>query len=197
MSTSNNPPITVAEAAALPDESWLNDGIAAHVLEVNTVPKKAGGNFWSVALSDGGPSPLASISCFTAPKYVAGDNIRITGTGIMKKTYQGKAQITYGSKATVEVIRGAAGIQKAVEAHQEQSRGQQAQTSNVKLVSGQTVGMAMKEALSLCVHGQSADTVAKLRTSPQFWEDVKTTARDIIRISQSLEKGEEDSDVPY
>jgi len=189
MSTSNNPPITVAEAAALPDETWLNDGLTAHVLEVKTVPKKAGGNFWSVSLSDGGQSQLAVISSFTAPKYVAGDNIKITGTGIMKKTYNGKAQITYGSKATVEVIRGATGIQKAVEAHQEKVHTAHAQEQNGAMINGNAVGNSMTNMWENARHIYSGPELKEQMTSPAFWDWFYNGCSDHLRIGRALEAG--------
>lgn len=50
-------------------------------------------------------------------------------------------------------------------------------------INGQTVGMAMKEALTL--HHPSGYAVS----DPKFWEQVYQTASDIIRLSQLLEKG--------
>jgi hypothetical protein len=50
-------------------------------------------------------------------------------------------------------------------------------------INGQTVGMAVKEALTLAAAG------AGLPGSKEFWVQVKQIASDIIRVSQSLESG--------
>lgn len=56
-------------------------------------------------------------------------------------------------------------------------------------VNGQTVGMAMKEALNLLCGNLAHDEVVAIIIEPSFWASVHEVASDIIRVSALLEKG--------
>lgn len=57
-------------------------------------------------------------------------------------------------------------------------------------IPGQTVGMAMKEAIGLSISAfRNTSTEAPDIGSPEFWEMVHIAASDIIRVSQMLERG--------
>jgi hypothetical protein len=171
---------TVAEAAALPD-GWVNGTLEAHCIKIETVAKKAGGNFFKAHLSDGGSESLATMSLFIAPKFQSGDVIRLSGPGIKKSEYQGKPQFSTGKDTKIDVSPGHQKVMAASHsAHSEQANGE--------LVSGAQVGLAMKDALALRTIGH-ATTMDQLLTAPGFWSGVYETASDIIRVARLLEKG--------
>jgi hypothetical protein len=179
----DNKTYTVAEAAALPDESWVNGTLEAHCIKIETIAKKAPktGNFYKAHLSDGGSEALASMSLFMAPKFQAGDIIRLSGSGVKKGSYNGKAQFSTGKDTNIDV---SPGQQKVMAA----AHGAHAEQANGELISGQQVGLAMKEALALRSIGHTT-TIDQLLTSPGFWYGVYETASDIIRVARMLEKG--------
>jgi hypothetical protein len=177
----DNKTYTVAEAAALPDESWVNGTVEAHCIKIEPVAKKAGGQFYKAHLSDGGSESLATMSLFIAPKFQPGDIIRLSGSGIKKTSYNQKAQFSTGKDTKIDVSPGVQKIQTSV-------HGAMAEHANSELVSGQTVGMAMKEALALRSIGHTT-IMDQLLTSPGFWAGVYETASDIIRVARMLEHG--------
>lgn len=184
-------PITCAQIAALPDQSWINDGFIATVLKVDTVPKKAGGNFWKLTLGDslGDYTHGCTMSLFAAPRCNPGDVIRVTGKGISKKSYQGKPQVGMGKESTLEVMPSSARIQSNVESSIAEVKGNRAAEKAECMIPGQTVGMAIKEALALHSIGLDNQTIKLQLTAPGFWSDVYATASDIIRVSRLLESG--------
>lgn len=185
MSThANDRVFTLAEVAQLPDDSWVNGAVTARVLKVETIAKKPPkvGSFYKAHLSDGGAEPLASLSLFVAPKFTDGDDIRLTGSGIKKGSYNGKVQISIGKDTAIEVR---AGTQRVANA----AHGAQAEQANGCLISGPAAGMALKTALDIHTKDMPrADVILKL-SAPGFWNDVYVTACDVIRVQQMLEKG--------
>lgn len=179
----SNRTFTAAEAAALPDDSWVDGTIEAHCIKVETIAKKAPktGNFYKAHLSDGGSESLASLTLFMAPKFQAGDIIRLSGSGIKKGSYNGKAQLSTGKDTKIDVSPGQQKLQEG-------AHSAVAEHNNSELISGQTVGMAMKEALALRSLGHTT-TMDTLLSSPGFWAVVYDTASDIIRVAGLLEKG--------
>lgn len=178
----------------------------AVVDEIKTMSsKKTGKNFWPVLLSDAeNESAVIGCSFFSAPKFKQGDTIELAGSGMRRTEYQGKAQISVGKSTTVHVINAALAKaalqptkrQDAPAAQLQQQRaaspapaGPSRYDQPGSPVNGQTVGMAMKEALPLVVmaHGGVGDGACL--KSVEFWRDVHTVASDIIRTSRSLEAG--------
>ena len=70
-----------------------------------------------------------------------------------------------------------------------QSEVHQSPPSQTAPINGQTVGMAMKEALNILLEGLAHDErIAKIQ-EPSFWASVMELASDIIRVSHYLESG--------
>ena len=185
-------PLTCAQVAALPDESWLNQGFQAHVLKIDTVPKKAGGNFWKATLGDapGDYTHGVTMSLFMAPRFAVGDTIRVTGKGIGKKSYQGKPQVGMGKESVCEVIPSSAKVQQVVREHIAEVKGNQAQASAEGMINGQAVGNAMTNAFENMRHMYpDAEQFKSHVTSPAFWTEVWTLASDHLRIARMLEQG--------
>ena len=179
--------LTVEAVSQMPDESWVNTGVTAHVCRIETIAKKAPktGNFWKASLSDGGSQPLASLSLFTAPKFSEGDRLRITGSGIKKTSWQGNAQLSIGKDTKVEVAAGGPRIQQAVQ----HAKDAHAQQQNEGLINGPTAGMGIKTALDLLTKHLTTGELTSALKSPAFWGTAHEVASDIIRLQQLLEKG--------
>lgn len=176
---------TVAEIATLPDDSWVNGSVAAHVLKIETVAKRAGGNFFKASLGDaaGDYTNTVSMSLFAAPRFQQGDQIRLGGGGIKKSSYMGKPQIALGKSFTVEVIPGTQRIAAAIESSQQANHANGAQKANEGLINGAQVGGAVKtvfEALN-----PTSDDMA----NPDFWRTLHEHASDYVRVCQLMEKG--------
>jgi hypothetical protein len=178
----DNKTYTVAEAAALPDESWINGTLEAHCIKIETIAKKAPktGNFYKAHLSDGGSEALASMSLFMAPKFQAGDIIRLSGSGVKKGSYNGKAQFSTGKDTKIDVSPGTPKMQASV-------HGAMAEHANSELISGVQAGGAMKLALQMRSQGQV--NMDQLLDAPGWWQKVHDTASDIIRVQRMLERG--------
>jgi hypothetical protein len=56
-------------------------------------------------------------------------------------------------------------------------------------VNGQTVGMAIKESLSLMTQGLSHDEIVGMVLAPSFWDSIETVAGHIIASAKKLEGG--------
>lgn len=184
--------------------TWINPGFRAVVISVTQKKTKAGKDFFPCVLGSEEGGVTVECSFFTRPKFSEGAVIELSGQGLRRTEYNGNAQVAIGQKTDVHVI--SSGGQQAQQrpstptaqlppAH---STPQDTDTTSPapgagdgepKWINGQTVGMAMKEAISLagmcCANGVSRAALA----DPLFWQDVKMYAGNIIRISSSLEKG--------
>ena len=178
--SNNQTTLTVADVAAMPDDSWINSAVEAHVVKIDAKaykPPKTG-TWYSAHLSDGGGDTIATLSYFNGvPKFQAGDSIRLGGKGLKKSSYNGKAQIGLGKESTVEVRPGVQRVQNAM--HESK-----AEHANGEMVPGPTVGMAINNALTLLTLGGAQDV-----NTPGFWQAVHETASDIIRVARLLEHG--------
>lgn len=167
---------TCAEVGTLPDDGWVNGAVTAHVLKIDVVAKKAGGQFFKATIGDapGDYTGCVSLSLFTAPKFQQGDQIRLGGGGIKKSSYMGKPQISLGKSSTVEVIPGTPRIASA-------------QQANEGLINGAQVGGAVKmvfEALT-----RQDGFVKESMASPDFWRTLHEHASDFVRVCQLMERG--------
>ncbi len=188
----SNAPLTCAQIAALDDGAWINEGFQAHVLKLDSVAKKAGGNFWKASLGDGPGNYThgVTMSLFNAPRFQIGDIIRVTGKGISKKSYQNKPQVGMGKDSLLEVMPSSAKIQASVENHIAEVKGNQAQAVAENMINGNAVGNAMTNAFENMRHMYpNAEQFKSYATSPAFWTEVWTLASDHLRIARMLEHG--------
>lgn len=194
---SNAAPISLADVADLPDDSWINEGFFAVVdsIEQKTTGPKSrtpGKKFWVCTLGSQTGPETAEWSLFFAPKFGEGDLIEVTGSGIKRKVdaYNGGIKIQAGDKAIITVTGKSAH-------HEEQKERKDTGAPSVsgapQHVQGQTVGMALKEAISIIK--ETFDPTMpmaerdKYFRGPEFSKDVHLLASDIIRVSALLEKG--------
>lgn len=180
-------PLSVAELIELPTDSWVSDGFTAVIRSIERKVGKPPGNrvFFKCVLADTTGSATVGACLFFAPKFKEGDSVDFLGQGIKFKNGQYGAEVSMGDKADIRVVG------KSVHAEEQAHRaaaGAPALNGTPQLVNGQTVGMAMKEALALAGMGAGGITRDVLK-DPLFWQDVKVYAGNIIRISRSLEAG--------
>lgn len=172
---------TLAQVANV--NGWLDNGVAATISTVERKMSKKNRPFWVVMLQDPTGPEMAEWCCFTAPSFKAGDVLEITGKGVKIEDGQYGLKISSGKDAVVTVVGQSAHHE---EQQQRKSEGAPAVNGKPQHVLGQTVGMAIKEAITL-VKAAFPDRGA--HNDPDFWKGVKQTASNIIRISQSLEGG--------
>ena len=192
MATTKDLMLSVAQVCDLQpgDENnatWINPGLSGVVRAINRKQTKAGKPFWPCVIADVNGPETIEVSFFTAPKFAEGDLIDIFGKGLRRTAFNGKPQAAIGRDTQIEVIGRSAH-------HEQQSQaataGEPAMNGKPQLVNGQTVGMAVKEALNLVITSyRNTSTEAPDTNTAEFWKAVKQTASNIIRVSQSLEKG--------
>lgn len=160
--------------------TWINPGFTGVIREITQKKTKTGKAFFPCTIADVTGPETIEVSFFTAPKFSEGDVVDIFGQGLRRTEYNGKAQAALGKATEVRVVG-----QSAHEPEQRQlaAAGQPAVNGQPQHVNGQTVGMALKEALAAL-----KPTVAELATT-DFWAKLHAVASDIIRVSQLLEKG--------
>jgi hypothetical protein len=187
----NDKTYTCAEVALLADESWVNGAVEAHALKIETIAKKAGGNFWKATLGDapGDYTKSVSLSLFNAPRFSEGDRIRIGGGGIKKGSYQGKPQIGMGKSSTLEVMQvGSERIQAAMT--RPSTPPADPTLTAPGIIHGATVGAALNQVFAALTRGLSPVEVREDLKTPEFWSTLEQGASDFIRLSRKLESGQ-------
>ena len=189
--SNEDPMLSVAELSEMPpgDEQsacWINPGLQGVVTRIETIKKKAGGNFWKVTLRDEVGSATLPVTLFTPPKFNEGDLIEISGQGLRLTEYQGKPQVSTGQKTEIHKLGQSVHHQ---EQEERRAEGKPAMNGDPFPVAGQTVGMAVKESLTLHTKNMATEEVNEAVCTGEFWAAIHETASDIIRISLLLEKG--------
>lgn len=179
-------PLTIAQLCGLAPDSWVNDGFIATVRTIEIKNKKAGGNFWKCALADPTGATTVNCSLFVAPRFKQGDVIEVTGKGIKYKDGQYGKEVSVSDKASINVL--GASVHHAEQAER-LADSRPAINGQDHPVNGQTVGMAMKEAVGLLTHKLTHDEAVARIITPVFWQSVHEVSSDIIRVSRLLEAG--------
>lgn len=176
--------LSVAEVCELPpgdkeNAVWINPGFQG---VVRTITLRQGQKkSWPCIIADTIGSATLEVCFFQAPKFEEGDLVEFSGKGLRRTEYNGKAQAAIGKDTNVHVLG------KSVHHEEQKERvatSQPALNGQSQPVPGQTVGMAMKEALTALVPGNGA----RINTSA-FWFEVHQFASDVIRVSRKLEAG--------
>lgn len=201
-SRTENPLMSVAEVLEIvpSDDSWVNDGFVALVRSIKPPPANAQKKFWKCVLGDTTGGASINLTLFAAPKFREGDTIEVVGKGIKRKDYNGTPEVSIGKTTEFHVVtRASAGSPppqsqaspSEPEPHQSPNEHGAGHTSSPvnQYIHGQTVGMAMKEALTLVTRDMKADQLLVAMGTPLFWQHVHMAASDIIRVSLVLEKG--------
>lgn len=166
--------------------TWVNPGFTAVVRAIKATKTKKGGAMNICTLGSQTGAAEISMTVFSAIKFAEGDLIEVSGQGLRRTVYNQLQQVTPGQKTEIHILGRSA---HAPEQAERKAAGQPPVSGNGSFpVNGQTVGMAMKEGLALA--GMAAGGVTRdVLKDPLFWQDVKTYAGNIIRISRSLEAG--------
>lgn len=161
--------------------TWINPGFTAVVRDIKRTKTKKGGAMNICTLADTVGSATISMSVFAAIKFNEGDVIEVSGQGLRRTEYNGLQQVSLSQKTEIHILG------KSVH-HEEQkervANSEPAINGQLNPVPGQTVGMAMKEAIALCRSNRQ-----EWPLDAQFWSEVHTAASDIIRVSRLLESG--------
>ena len=112
------------------------------------------------------------------PPYAVGDDVGYEQTGTSPR---GVPKLKIDRKAAAEGGGDDGGGQRSAPRGTATTARQPAASGSS--INGQTVGMAMKEALTL------TNMTTLKPDDPEFWKQVHITASDIIRVSLMLEKG--------
>jgi|GEM_PF-2950233 len=196
MNTPNK--ITIAELLEIPvgqkdAPSWVNDEFEA-VLS-NIIPAQGKGPT-KCTLSDPDNSSIRIIGCFFGGKVITRYENKLClfgGQGMSRTEFNGTDQLTMGAKVTINVLaeyaQNTAPAPRAASTLPGQSgnyagnHDRSSTTPAIVPINGQTVGMAVKEALTI-VREDGPDW-----SSPVTWKAVHEVASDIIRLSRLLEMG--------
>lgn len=158
---------------------WINPGFVGVVRSIN--PRVGAKKTWPCMIADTVGSSTIEICLFQAPKFNEGDLIEISGKGLRRTEYNGKPQAAIGKDTEIHVLG------RSVHHEEQKERAATSQPSvngQLQPVPGQSVGMAIKEALTALVPGNQARL-----NSTSFWFEVHQFASDVIRISRQLEAG--------
>lgn len=186
----NEKPLSVAEVYELQpggedNPTWINPGMIA---VVRSMERKIGKNNkprWAVVFADQTGSATVESAFFSAPRFAEGDLVQLEG-GLRRTEYNGKAQVSIGKNSTVNVVGKSA---HHAEQAERAATGAPAVNGAPQMIDGQAVGMALKESIALTVMAWGGIEDLKKLNDPLFWSDVKTHASNIIRIGNSLKRG--------
>jgi len=184
-------PLSIAEVFELPsgdkdNPSWVGE-FTGVVNRLTPKTSKEGKKYWVCVIGDLTGSAEIEMSVFTAPKFYEGDVIEVTGQGMRRTEYQGKAQVALSQKSQV--------LKVAASAHHEEQQHRRADSrsalnSAAFTVPGPTVGMAINNAIDVLTKNlDTRDAIIERLCEPGFWMAVHETASDIIRLSRLLEAG--------
>lgn len=198
MPRETKPILTVAQVLELQPgtekhPSWVNPGFEGLV---EAIVEDHGRYICSVS-DQHNPQVAVYVTYFEAPRFAEGDVIKVEGA-LRRTEFRGKQQVAISRKTITNIVRKGAGTSAPPPTPGSQQPQDPPPRSNPPAprpslpssgtINGQTVGMAVKEAIGLVSSAQGFD-IGTL-SDPQFWVSIRTVASDIIRVSQSLERGE-------
>ena len=183
--------MSVAEAVELPagdaeNPSWVEGckGLAGPIVQKQS---KQGKSFWALSILDAvNPGITIALTMFTAPKFAPGDLIEITGSGLRRTDYNGKAQLALSQSNVISLLQKgavtAANLPQPVVGSLPPPKWP-ATPSETRQIFGATVGSAVKLAVEM------ASASGLDHKSPEFWKEVHGHASQIIRVQLFLEAG--------
>jgi hypothetical protein len=163
--------------------TWVNPGFVAVVRNIKATKTKKGGTMNICTLGSQTGSAEISMTVFSAVKFKEGDLIEISGQGLRRTEYNQLQQVSLGKATEIHVLGASAHHQ---EQQERRAHSEPAINGERQRIEGQTVGMAMKEALLIVGRG---DCGAFKPTEAAFWQHVHTQASQIIRLSKYIEAG--------
>ena len=179
--------MSVAELLTLAHDSWVNKGFIALCSEQERkVSTKTQKPFWKITFVDQAGGAEVKATLFFAPKFGVGQLVELTGQGIKFKNGQYGPEVSVGDKANITMLGAAAHAPERAAAKAESLP---APDGTKFAVNGQTVGMAMKEALALVERSHGGVVEIATLFDAKFWASVKGVASNIIRVARALEAG--------
>lgn len=208
MSNKTEKPLSVAEVCELVpggenNPCWINGGFTGVVKEIKrTTVKKTGRPMNICTIGDTTGSAVISMTVFNAVPFNEGDVIEVSGQGLRRTEYNGLAQVSLSQKSEIHLLGKSVHHPEQVE---RKANSEPAIDGTLHPVPGQSVGMALNNALTLLSTGATPTEIERDVNLPEFWEKVYTVASDIIRVSRLLESGKlaepvknrQSQDVPY
>jgi hypothetical protein len=187
MSSKNEAMLSVAEVfelpAGKPDEpTWINPGCSGVVRSMTERKTKTGKQLWNCVLADQTGSATVEVSFFSQPSFKEGDLIELSGQGLRRTEYNGKAQVRLSAKT--EIHRLGASVHHA-EQVQAAAECKPSVSGEPQHVFGATAGMAVKAALEHV----TAQAETPKASDPKYWEQVWEYASDVVRIARMIESG--------
>lgn len=161
--------------------SWISPGFQGVVRSIETKTSRDGKKYYPCTIADSVGSSTIEVSFFNYPKFKEGDLIEISGKGLRRTEFNGKPQAAIGKDTEIHVLG------RSVHHEEQKERavaGQPSVNGQLQPINGQSVGMAIKEALTALVPGNAARL-----NSTSFWFEIHQFASDVIRISRQLEAG--------
>jgi hypothetical protein len=207
MAREKKPMLSIAEVREMvaPDPKdrdaeavWINPGLTGILtkIERTRTKKPPVKDMFICTLRDATGSAEISMTLFEQCEFVEGDILEVFGKGLRRTIYNGLEQISLGRETEVhklghssEHAKAAAAAKQAAPANSAPAGAPPSSINRAAepVIYGGTVGMAMKEALSILL--RDVKDVAGALNSSEFWAAVHETSSDIIRLSLALEKG--------
>ena len=165
---------TLAEAAQTAPGSFISGGFQANVQNAKARQSKAGKNFWTCTLTEGGLE-VSATSFSKDLSSLDGHLVKFSGMGLKRgDDYNGKAQISLGDKAIISPV----GASQPSTPSEVVKSPVNAQNGGSGRIEGVMVGMALNKAVDICL--KTGDT-----NEDTLWHWSST----LIRLSQKLQAG--------
>ena len=200
--------LTVAEVQEMQpgddqNATWINPGFTAVVKKlVSTESKKSGKPMHICTLTGTNGVGEISMTLFTPTvKFNEGDTIEVSGKGLRRTEFNGLDQASVGRETEVRVVkRGSAaaapqGDEPAPRSEQrrapsDEPRGGRDESQRPTPINGQTVGMAVNNAVAILIHNATAtDGPPSPVDLPKLQRNIEAIAISIITASRRLESG--------
>lgn len=169
------------------NEGYINAEVGAVCQSITQkTANKTGRPFWVCKLGDATGPDSVECATFTAPRFKQGDRIHLAGQGLKLTRNNFGTKLAVSDKTIITVVG-----QSVHEPEQAERRanGEPAINGQLNPIPGQTVGLAIKEAVGILTNGLTYSDTIKVISTPTFWHDLHEVASDLIRVSRMLEAG--------
>jgi hypothetical protein len=176
--------------------AWINPGFTATVDTIEQKKTAKGNSMWVCALSDPDNGARAEMALFTAPKFSASDSIEVTGNGMKRDEFKGKAKIGTGKGTVIRTLSGPAPARQAAPVTRAAYHDQPGPMANeapvpaaARQIYGGTVGGALKIAMETFRYIYTPADLREMIKTPAFHAALYEFTSDLIRIQLPLEAG--------
>jgi hypothetical protein len=189
--------MSIATLKNLPDDEWVNDPITGTIHDAKSLKN---GQFYVAKMTYSG----ITISLFTKAHDLTefeGKVVEINGSGIKKVTDEFKGtktpKLLFGDKSVIKVL-GSGPVSETVytpppapvsATYGTQGKAAAPGAGRYGNIQGQTVGMAVNNAINLMKEAVPPDALDEYCKSGAFSKDVAQIAGAIIKVSMFLEQG--------